>query len=75
MRLRDKVVIVTGAASGIGRATALLFAKEAARLVLNDIDRAGLDAVATQAGTDNTRRVVGNVVEEETARRLAHEAM
>jgi NAD(P)-dependent dehydrogenase (short-subunit alcohol dehydrogenase family) len=75
MRLRDKVAIVTGAASGIGRATASLFAKEGARLVLNDIDRAGLEAVATQAGTDNTRSVVGNIVEEETARRLAHEAM
>jgi NAD(P)-dependent dehydrogenase (short-subunit alcohol dehydrogenase family) len=75
MRLRDKVVIVTGAASGIGRATALLFAKEGARLVLNDIDRAGLDAVATQVSMDNARTMVGNAVEEETARCLAQEAV
>ena len=50
MRLRDKIVIITGAASGIGRATALLFASEGARLVLNDIDRQRLEAVLDQLG-------------------------
>jgi NAD(P)-dependent dehydrogenase (short-subunit alcohol dehydrogenase family) len=38
MRLKDKVAIVTGAASGIGQATALLFAAEGARVVVADID-------------------------------------
>ena len=37
MRLKDKVAIVTGAASGIGRASALLFAQEGARVVVADI--------------------------------------
>ena len=36
MRLKDKVCIVTGGGSGIGRATALLFAGEGARLVVAD---------------------------------------
>lgn len=45
----DKVVVVTGAASGLGRATALAFAREAAKLVLADVDEAGLAATAASA--------------------------
>ncbi|TFF97556.1 MAG: SDR family oxidoreductase [Promethearchaeota archaeon] len=42
MRVRDKVCVLTGAASGIGRATAKLFADEGAFLVISDIDENGL---------------------------------
>lgn len=45
-RLKDKVAIITGAASGIGRATAALFANEGAGLVLADVDETGLKEVA-----------------------------
>lgn len=37
MRLENKVVLITGAGSGMGREVALLFAKEGARVVLNDL--------------------------------------
>jgi NAD(P)-dependent dehydrogenase (short-subunit alcohol dehydrogenase family) len=37
MRLQEKVAIVTGAGRGIGRATAVLFARKRAKLVLNDV--------------------------------------
>jgi NAD(P)-dependent dehydrogenase (short-subunit alcohol dehydrogenase family) len=39
MRLKDKVAIVTGAAAGMGAATARLFAREGARVVLTDVDQ------------------------------------
>ena len=39
--MKDRVVIVTGAGSGIGRATALAFARAGAKLSLSDVDEAG----------------------------------
>jgi NAD(P)-dependent dehydrogenase (short-subunit alcohol dehydrogenase family) len=46
MKLKDQVAIVTGAASGIGAASARLFAAEGARLALVDQDKEGLGQVA-----------------------------
>lgn len=54
MLLKDKVAIVTGAAKGIGEATALLFAREGARIVVADVDddqgRATDDAIKKEGG-------------------------
>lgn len=41
MRLQDKVALITGAGSGIGRESALLFAREGARVVVADVDETG----------------------------------
>ena len=46
MRLQSKVAIVTGAAKGIGRATALLFSSEGASVVLADLDDAAGEETA-----------------------------
>jgi NAD(P)-dependent dehydrogenase (short-subunit alcohol dehydrogenase family) len=75
MRLQDKVAIVTGAASGIGRSTAILFAREGARLVLNDIDARGLEALMLQMPGERACTVAGNVADEAVARQLAQESI
>ncbi|MCE2392055.1 MAG: SDR family oxidoreductase [Proteobacteria bacterium] len=51
-RFEDKGVVVTGAASGIGRAAARLFAAEGARLTLADIDEPGGAELAGELGAD-----------------------
>ena len=49
MRLEDKVVVITGAGSGMGRAMALRFAAEGAKVVGGDIDPERLEAVVEEA--------------------------
>ena len=76
-RLQDKSVIITGAAAGIGRATAIRFAAEGARLALNDVDQKALDdlveAVEIAGGT--ALGVAGDVSHPEDVRGLVAEAM
>ncbi|HZB37958.1 MAG TPA: SDR family NAD(P)-dependent oxidoreductase, partial [Beijerinckiaceae bacterium] len=48
MRLKDKVCIVTGGGSGIGRATCLIFAREGARVVVADKRKEAAEAVAAE---------------------------
>jgi NAD(P)-dependent dehydrogenase (short-subunit alcohol dehydrogenase family) len=52
MRFRDKVVVVIGGNSGIGRAAALAFAAEGARLVITGRDQKTLDKVAAEIDGD-----------------------
>jgi NAD(P)-dependent dehydrogenase (short-subunit alcohol dehydrogenase family) len=54
-RIAGRVAVVTGAASGIGRATALQLAERGCALALADIDRVGLDATAQQASRFQTK--------------------
>jgi NAD(P)-dependent dehydrogenase (short-subunit alcohol dehydrogenase family) len=48
MKLKDRVAVITGAASGIGRAGALEFAREGARVVAVDVNRAGIEETTAQ---------------------------
>jgi NAD(P)-dependent dehydrogenase (short-subunit alcohol dehydrogenase family) len=71
-RLEGKVALITGAASGIGRATAILFAQEGAKLVLADLQETELketfELVQKQGGEGIFRQT--NMAEEEEVREL-----
>ena len=56
-RVQDKVVVVTGAANGLGEATALRLSQDGAKMVLADIDGPGLAATATAIRNDGGEAV------------------
>lgn len=58
MRLKDKVAIVTGAASGIGKEIAILFAREGAKVAIADLDQKAAGATAREIDPTG-KRVVG----------------
>jgi 3-hydroxybutyrate dehydrogenase len=61
MRLKDKVAIVTGAASGIGHEIAKTYAREGARVVIADINQKAADAAAAEIG--DSKKAIGVVMD------------
>jgi 3-oxoacyl-[acyl-carrier protein] reductase len=59
MRLKDQVAVITGGAQGIGKAIALQFASEGAKLVLSDIDEAAVKATAAQIAKEKEVETLG----------------
>lgn len=77
MRLQDKVAVVTGAASGMGKAIAVLYAQEGAKVIVSDINGEGASTVADQisgAGGQATA-VAANVAKEEDIQNLIDTAV
>lgn len=77
MKLKDKVAWITGGGSGIGRATALRFASEGAKVVVSDLDEKGLndtvDAIKNAGG--EAAAVVGSVADREDVDRMVSTAL
>ncbi|HKG56613.1 MAG TPA: SDR family NAD(P)-dependent oxidoreductase, partial [Candidatus Limnocylindrales bacterium] len=71
-RLAGKVTIVTGAGSGIGRATAVRFAEEGARVTCVDIDADAVNSVASEIGEEAVA-VVADVADPAAVRRYTDE--
>jgi NAD(P)-dependent dehydrogenase (short-subunit alcohol dehydrogenase family) len=74
MRLENKIAMISAAASGMGRAGALLFAKEGAKVVAVDIDQAGVEAVAREIkdGGGEALAVAADLTKDDEAKRIAH---
>jgi len=67
-RLQDKVAVISGGAGSIGAATARLFAAEGARVVVADLDEAGLAAVVDELGSDRAALAVTDVTDSDQVR-------
>lgn len=76
MRLAGKLAVVTAAASGMGKAGVLRFAREGARVVAIDVDAAALDRLRQEAARDALNVIViqADLADEERARGSIDEA-
>lgn len=61
MRLKDKVAFITGAGQGIGKMTALTFAREGAKVVVADIKQEGVDAAVAEIAANGGSALGVNV--------------
>jgi len=77
MRLKNRVAVVTGAASGIGRACAIEFANEGARVVLADVNLAGVreTARAIEAAGGTAHAVETDVADPGAVERLVSKTL
>lgn len=77
MKLQDKVTVITGAGSGMGKEMALLFGREGAKLVLADISQATLDEVVAEVKNNGGQAVgvIANVAKEEDVQNMIDTAV
>jgi len=76
-RFEGKVIIVTGAARGMGKATAAAFAREGAQVIVNDLHQAAAEATAAQlrAAGGDASAIAADVSRRDEAQRLVRETV
>ena len=74
-RLSGKVAIISGGAGGIGSATATLFAKEGAQVLLVDLKEAALQQVVEAIGSDSVSYVTADVTDPEQVQHYVQTAL
>jgi NAD(P)-dependent dehydrogenase (short-subunit alcohol dehydrogenase family) len=77
MRLQNNVAVVTGAASGMGKAIAILYAKEGAKVVVSDINVDGANSTVEEIKSNGgeATAVMANVAKEEDIQNLIDTAV
>ncbi len=74
MKLEGRIALVTGGGSGIGRAIALLFVEEGARVVVNDIKKDAAEKTAAEIGSGRACAITADVADPEQVRSMFAEA-
>ena len=73
MVLQDRVAVVTGAGSGIGRAIALRFAQEGARVVVNDLKKDAAEKTVAEIGGGRAQGIAADVADSAQVRAMFEE--
>jgi meso-butanediol dehydrogenase/(S,S)-butanediol dehydrogenase/diacetyl reductase len=73
-RLQDKVAVITGGGSGIGRAACLLFAREGAKVAVVDKDSSAAKAVSVEAGA-NALALTADVASSESVKEMLQKVL
>ncbi len=75
MRLKDKVIIITGSTTGIGKAIALKCVSEGAKVVIHGLEQIWGEEVVAELGKENAVLHIDNLAEAGTAERLVNVAV
>lgn len=74
-KLSGKVAFITGAGSGMGKATALEFARQGARVVAVDIDKKSVDNTCLEIGAEKAFAINGDISVADSVTRMCDEAI
>ncbi len=72
MRLKDKVIIVTGSTTGIGKAIAKRCVEEGAKVLIHGLEKEWAEETVEELGADNAHAYLGDLAEDETIEGLVN---